>query len=467
MSTVAIDINDAGIVLADESGVVADEPGYAFVDGQTILTGRDAYANARLHPRRCSNRFWDTLTLEPGSAGLEGVGSTAELAYAQLKALWETYGGKCDDALLLVPGHYGRDELGVLLGLAHECEIPVRSILRSAAAAAAAPYPGRQLVHVDAGLHRVSATPLTQGDEVAADTEQSLGNTGLASVMDALAKRVAELFVLATRFDPFHSAASEQLVYDCLPAWLDELEQHPESVELKLPRDGEELTIEVDRAQLIGIMTGFCKATVQLIAQCRQPGTALVVLLSDRLAQMPGMVAELERLDDAHVVTLPSGEAALGAVAQAPALIGDSDNVRLLKRVPWREPPAELAPAKRPAKSDAPVPVPTKADDPASHIVYRGIAYPVDSNGIVIGREPIPERRTIVLNSGQGGVSRAHCELVKRDGELKLVDKSTFGTFVNEKRIEGEIALQPADVIRVGSPGEQLHVIRMEDASGP
>lgn len=465
MSTIAIDINDAGIVLADESGIVADEPGYAFVEGQAILTGRDAYARARLHPRQSSNRHWDSLTLEPGSAGLEGVGSAAELAYAQLKALWEKFGTDRNDALLLVPGHYGRDELGVLLGLAQECEIPVRSMLSSAASAAAAPYPGRQLVHVDAGLHRVSATPLVQGEDVAADAEQSLGNTGLASIMDSLAKRVAELFVLSTRFDPFHSAASEQLVYDRLPAWLGELDRNPESVELQLPRDGEELTIEVDRAQLVGVMAGFYKAVVQLIAQCREPGTALVVLLSDRLARLPGIVGELERLDDALVVPLPAGQAALGAVNQAKALIGDADSVRMLKRVPWREPAAEPAPARAATPSEQPEPAPIIADDPASHIVYRGVAYPVDANGVVIGREPSPQRRTIVLNGGQGGVSRAHCELVRRDGELKLVDKSRFGTFVNEKRISGEISLQPADVIRIGSPGEQLQVIRMEEAA--
>jgi hypothetical protein len=466
MSTIAIDINDAGIVLADESGVVADEPGYAFVEGQAILTGRDAYAKARLHPRQSNNRYWESLTLEPGSAGVDGVGSAAELAYAQLKALWENYGGNRDDALLLVPGYYGRDELGVLLGLAHECDIPVRSMLNSAAAAAAAPYPGRQLVHVDAGLHRVSATPLAQSEDVAADSQRSLANTGLASIFDLLAKRVAELFVLATRFDPFHSAASEQLVYDRLPAWLGELERHPDSVELKLPRNGDDLTIEVERVQLIGVMTGFYKAIVQLIAQCREPGAELVVLLSDRLARMPGMVGELERLDDALVVTLPAGQAALGAVNQAQALIGDSGNVRLLKRVPWREPPAEPAPARRTLEPDAPEPALSTADDPASHIVYRGIAYPIDSSGIVIGREPVPQRRTIVLDGGQGGVSRAHCELVRQNGELKLVDKSRFGTFVNEKRISGEIALQPADVIRIGSPGEQLQVIRMEAADG-
>jgi pSer/pThr/pTyr-binding forkhead associated (FHA) protein len=134
--------------------------------------------------------------------------------------------------------------------------------------------------------------------------------------------------------------------------------------------------------------------------------------------------------------------------------------------VPWRESPAEPAPVQAAAQPSQPETASSIVDDPASHIVYRGIAYPVDSSGIVIGREPIPQRRTIVLNGGQGGVSRAHCELVKRDGELKLVDKSRFGTFVNEKRISGEIALQPADVIRIGSPGEQLQVIRMEAASG-
>jgi len=190
------------------------------------------------------------------------------------------------------------------------------------------------------------------------------------------------------------------------------------------------------------------------------------VLLSDRLAGMPGIVGELERLDDALVVTLPPGRAALGAVSQAGALIGEAGNVRLLKRVPWREPATEPAPARQAVEPQAPAPARLTAEDPASHIVYRGIAYPVDTNGVVIGREQVPQRRTIVLNGGQSGISRSHCELVRRDGELKLVDTSRFGTFVNEKRISGEISLQPADVIRIGSPGEQLQVIRMEAGHG-
>ena len=56
--------------------------------------------------------------------------------------------------------------------------------------------------------------------------------------------------------------------------------------------------------------------------------------------------------------------------------------------------------------------------------------------------------------------------LIRRDGELKLRDLSQYGTFVNEKRVSGDLAIQPADVIRIGSPGEELQAIVMEEADG-
>lgn len=466
MSSVAIDINDAGIVIADSSGILATEPGYAFAGDDGIVTGRNAYALARLHPRRSSNRYWDNLSLEAGSSGIDGVGSSAELAYAQLATLWKEYGGDGRDALLLVPGHYGREQLGILLGLAHECGIPVSSMISSAVAAAAAPYPGFQLLHVDAGLHRVTATPLEQADDVAALPERSLNGAGCASILDLLAKRIAELFVLGTRFDPFHSAVSEQLVYDRLPTWLAELAGRPSSLTLRLPHGDEELVVEVAGEQLIGVMSGFHRAVVQLIAQCREPGAELVVLLSDRLAVIPGLTGELERLDDAHVVVLEPGLAPVASLGRCDLERGEASNVRLLKRLPWGAPPAALEPAAKPSEPQAERNGRRLSLEAPSHIVYRGIAYAVDAQGLLIGREQSPGRRSIVLSGGQSGVSRAHCELVRRDGELKLLDMSRYGTFVNEKRVSGEISLQPSDVVRIGSPGEQLHVIRLEPEHG-
>ena len=89
MRTLAIEFNDAGIAVADEKAVLGVEPGCAVVERDKIVTGREALAKARLNPRQASNRFWNALSLEPGSAGSEIAQSAAELAFAQLGVLRE------------------------------------------------------------------------------------------------------------------------------------------------------------------------------------------------------------------------------------------------------------------------------------------------------------------------------------------------------------------------------------------
>ncbi len=464
MSTLAIDINDAELVIADQTGVLATEPGYAAFVDDAILTGAEAYAQVRLKPRQTSNRYWDDLSLEPGSAGIDAVDSSAELAFAQLDSLWKRFGGSAKDVILVVPGHYTREQLGLLLGLAQECEMPVRAMINAAAAASVQPYPGHQLIYVDAGLHRVSATRLEQGDDVAAEPEQALNGVGLASLIDLWAKRVAEVFVLQTRFDPFHHADSEQLVYDRLPEWLTTLQDEGHA-ELKLPHGGEEHRVEVKRDQLLGVAGGFYRALVQLIAQCRTAGASLVVQLSHRLLPLPGVVSELMRLDDAHVIPMASGAAALGALSGLDDIGPPSGQVKLLKRLPWRGEAIQLDSTISRQPEIAPEAREEAVREP-THVVYRGIAYAVDGAELFIGREASDGRHTIVLDESQSAVSRSHCELVRRDGVLKLMDLSRFGTFVNEKRVSGEIALHPADIIRIGSPGEELQVVALEDRGG-
>jgi hypothetical protein len=461
VSAIAIEINDAGLVVADASRVLAIDPGYALAERKGIVTGEAARRQARLQPRRVSNRYWTNLSAESGSSGLDGVDSAAELAYTQLDALWQRFSGQTKDVALVVPGHYDATQLGLLLGLAQECGIPVRVMVNAAAAASDRAYPGRQLVYVDAGLHRVSVSALEQQDGVTVRAEQGLEGVGLAQLTDTWARRVAELFVLATRFDPFHHAESEQHLYDRLPEWLAAVEREGQA-ELALPHGGEEIRIQVDRTQLLGAAAGFYRSLVQLIAQHREGDAALVVQLSDRLAALSGVVGELERLDDAHVVALEPGQAARGALAGLAALGGANGQVRLLRQLSWRLPPAEPETVFRSAKPAASAAVPL-----ATHVVHRGVAYPVAAGaGLSIGRVAIEGRRTIVLGDELGGVSRTHCELAIRNRELKLTDLSRHGTFVNERRVAGEIALAPGDVIRVGSPGEELTAIRLEHDDG-
>jgi len=456
MRTLAIEFNDAGIAVADAQGVLAIEPGCAVVEGDKIVTGREAVAKARLKPRQASNRFWNTLGLEPGSAGSEIAQSAAELAFAQIDSLWKRHGAGADDAVLVVPGHIRGEQLGLGLGLANECGIEVRAIVATAVAASVRPYPGHQLLYVDAGLYRVAATLVEQGSEAIVSSEQSVITTGLASLTEGFARRIAELFVRATRFDPLHKAETEQMLYDRLPAWLEQLRTR-ERIEVTLPQHGEERKITLDRDALRAVAAGFNRALVQLVAYFRQPGQSVVIQLADHVATLPGVAAELARLDDAHVVALPPGHAARSVLLRPDLIATQKGEVKLLKRFPWREPPAELATGAAAEPRDAPAP-----REAPTHVVFGGVVYPIGARGVMVGREQVDGRRTIVVTNQANGVSRAHCELVVRDGELKLIDLSRYGTFVNEKKVAGETTLQRADVIRIGSPGAELQVVSME-----
>jgi hypothetical protein len=459
MGALAIEINDSGLVAANEAGVLAVEPGFARIDGGRIVTGEQARARARLQPRQTSSRFWTALSMEAGSAGADIRKSAAELAFAQLESLWQRVGAGVTAVVLVVPGGYRTEQLGLLLGLAQECGMPVRALVDAAAAASVRPYPDRQLVYVDAGLYRVSLSLLAQNaGEVQVLAEHALAQ-GLAGAADTFARRIADHFVRATRFEPLAHAEAEQQLYDRLPAWLDALQREPR-VELALKHRSEEFKITAERDAVLGVAQGIYRAVIQLIAQHREPGKRLVVQVSDRVAALPGFIGELARLDDSKIERLAPGHAAV-SVLRASSIVAAQGDVKLLKRVPWRDAASDdggVAPPREPQPE--PVFARTK---PPTHVVYGGVAYRVGAEGLAIGREADAQRRTVLL-AGNTGVSRLHCEVILRDGELKLRDLSSFGTFVNERKVAGETTLKRADVIRVGSPGAELHVVEVEGA---
>ena len=458
MGAVAIEINDSGLAIANESGVLAIEPGFARIEGGRIVTGEQARARARLQPRQTSSRFWSTLSMDPGSAGSDIANSAAELAFAQLESLWQRFGSGATDVVLVVPGGYRTEQLGLLLGLAQECGMPVRALVDAAAAASVRPYPKRQLMYLDASLYRVSLSLLEQNGEAQVRAEHALAQ-GLAGIADVFARRIGEQFVRATRLDPFAHAETEQALFDGLGQWLEAL-QRDERVEIALKYRNEEFRITAERDSVLGVAKGAYRAILQLIAQHREPGKRLVVQLSDRVAMLPGFIGELSRLDDSQLERFGVAHAAR-SVLRVPSIAVAQGDVKLLKRVPWRDAPSDDGgESERRAPEPAPVLARTKAP---THVVHGGLAYRVGAAGLAIGSEADPQRRTVVL-SGSSGVSRLHCEVVLRDGELKLRDLSRFGTFVNEKRVAGETTLSRADVIRIGSPGAELHVVDVEGA---
>jgi pSer/pThr/pTyr-binding forkhead associated (FHA) protein len=73
--------------------------------------------------------------------------------------------------------------------------------------------------------------------------------------------------------------------------------------------------------------------------------------------------------------------------------------------------------------------------------------------------------RTLTLPAGIAGVSRSHCALWMNDGQAIVEDRSTYGTFVNDERVGGRVALRVGDVLRLGAPGVTLDLIRVVESS--
>lgn len=80
-----------------------------------------------------------------------------------------------------------------------------------------------------------------------------------------------------------------------------------------------------------------------------------------------------------------------------------------------------------------------------------GTIYPVRASGCVIGRE---RDCNIILPENTSGVSRHHCKLEFRDGQLILTDlNSSYGTYIHSKRVPPNtpVALKPGSSFCLGS----------------
>ena len=78
---------------------------------------------------------------------------------------------------------------------------------------------------------------------------------------------------------------------------------------------------------------------------------------------------------------------------------------------------------------------------------------------MVLGADPKSSGRSITLVGILDGVSRQHCTVKQGNGRTRVEDHSSYGTFVNERAVDGSADLVLGDVIRMGSPGETAQLI--------
>ena len=452
--TLALEINDAGLVVARDGQLVAEEPGCAMLDERAPQTGVAAAKRARLQPLYAETRYWQDLSTVPMPRAMPAAASYAEVAHAQLVELARKTGG--GETLYAVPSWYTREQLAVLLGVARESGLPAVGLVDAALAAAAfEPVPG-PVVQLELTQHRAVVTTLEHSGDLRRAGFELLAQHGWLALQQAWLDLIAAAFVRKTRFDPLHEAASEQRLWDELPGWLAALE-HDDRLTIELPAAGATVSIELARADFAAAARGIYDAVAHVLQRARPADGPLHLRVSHRWMSLPGFAGRLAELRNCEVLALPRGAAALGALAFERVLRRDPAQLTLVQRLP--------VPLVRGRDSVPGTVARVDPSDRPTHVVYLGRAWPLGGEPLHVGAAVAADLRGLGVAAGPG-VSRTHCRLSQDADGAWLEDQSTYGTYLNGERVGGRVALRAGDRLRLGHPGVELELVRVVDGDG-
>lgn len=453
MSLLAAHLNDAGIVVLNDEKILYREPGFALLEDDHLITGAAAYASARLKPRRVQNHFWSDLRTEPLPDRRFHHLSTADLVSRQLERVWKKVSVPGDRLVVAVPSYMKNENLGLLLGIAAELEIPLVAMVDAAVAATRRQYEHAVPTHIDLSLHSTTLTRLTQEGQVQVERSVVVEDGGLLALYDNWLKIIAEAFVQQSRFDPLHTAETEQMLQDRMPKWLTAASS-AETVSMEVEYHGTSHQVELDALELVAAAAPVYQRVVSNLRALYKAEETPAIQLTDRASRMPGLAETLKARVGGEIFILEPGATARGLIKRCPEE-RQSGGVTLTRHLPWDQAAA-----------------PVRTDDSGiqggqpTHLLFGHNAFSLRGEPLVLGTQPEDGERWLDLQQEMRGVSRRHCVVSADNGQCILTDFSRYGTFLNGHRVDGTAVLQTGDLIRVGSPGFELRLIVAEQDRG-
>ena len=469
MSVLGVELSDAGILVAggDPPGLLkvdgdsVESPGFALPEKKGLAIGAAALRKAHLYPRQILNQFWDQLNTEPLEQPNPFAHNHAEIAYEHFASIWQRIQQHQTEVVIAVPGFYTRAHLGLILGITNELGIRVKGFTPLAIAAMPDQLPQGLWLHLDLHLHRFEVTHLQRANQLSREESISAEGSGLNTLYRKWVDAIAEEFVRHTRFDPLHRAATEQELYDRLPGVLAQLNQNP-SVHFEMTGGSKVYHVTLTRdlfgntarpvtQEIRRLIAGFCDR--------HDPGASgRVLLLTDRLARLPGVKNMLGGIENCKIIALTAGSGALGALRFYDTLDRQKDD-RSAPFLTTRPLPVQQTPAAEAIRQ------PPAAQQRATHILYRDLAYPIGETPLIIGLASVKDASGIQVKGQVAGLSRKHCSVQLHGNKIVLDDHSTYGTYVDEEPVTGRTVLKLGQIIRVGTPGEKLKLIACLDTA--
>ncbi len=453
MAILAAHLNDAGILVTSDERILYREPGYTLLEDDHLVSGLEAFANASLKPRRIQNRYWSDLGTGPLADSRFKHLSSADLASRQLEQIWKRVASRGDTLALAVPPYMSTGHLGLLLGIAMELDIPVTAMVDAAVCATRRHYVHAVPVHIDLSLHLAMLTRLAQNEQVQVERSVIADDCGMLDLYDRWLRIIAEAFVQQSRFDPLHTAETEQVLQNSILRWL-AVAASAETVPMEVEYRGIRHEAEVESLALVAAAGPIYQSIVSNLRALYRAGELPALQLSERAAAMPGLADTLKARVGGEVFLLERGATARGLIARCRENRAASE-LSLVRHLPWDQSPVEVQAEDASGEGGQP-----------THLLFGNHALLLGDDPLVLGSQPADGERWLDLQQEMPGVSRRHCVVARENGQCVVTDFSRYGTFLNGHRIDGSAVLQSGDSIRVGTPGFELRLISAEMTDG-
>ena len=304
MARLALYPNDAGVTLLDEQQILYRQPGFALLEDDHLVTGNAAFARARINPRRIQHRYWSALSAEPLTDRRFEHLTAADIASHQFEECAGAASGS--DLVIAVPSYLSSASLGLLLGIAGELNVPVTAMVDSAVAATRREYVNAVPVHIDMGLHSTMLTRLSQAGQASVEQAEVLEDCGVYRLYDTWLNVVAEAFVQQSRFDPLHTAETEQMLLNQLASWIAQAASS-DTVTLEIAHAGLTHRAEIESLRMVDAVAPYYQLIASKLRALYRAGEVPALQITDRVARLPGLSELLRARVGGEIFALEAG----------------------------------------------------------------------------------------------------------------------------------------------------------------
>jgi hypothetical protein len=451
MGIAALELNDRAMALAVDGQVRGIASGVALRDGSGAESV-EGLTRLRVAPDSVSSRHWSDIANSRRASPSAVAAARNDLA-SRLRAAGE-------GALLhlIAPPRFTSSALSQVLALARLQNARIGAFVDSAALAVAALGLRRTALVIDLGLQHIGVARVQielDGKEPVAHRRKALVGErgGWLNLQELWLDLVSEAMVRRTRFDPLHEGATEQKLFDALPA-ATQRAAHDGEAEVRVESGGQMFAVTLTRDQFAVPAQPVYRELLGILHELRPAGVPLAIVAPQTLLDLPGLRAMLDVFAGCELHAVPDGAVAAAWSERAAEHTAQaaSSGVRLLRRVPMAAIASNASIARTLALGSA-----NAVEVAPTHLLHGGQALSLGAAPLEIGRDT--RVRGVVLPDGLAGVSRRHCTLRPVAGAVVLIDHSRFGTFVNGERVANRVRLRAGDVLRIGDPGIELNLI--------